>query len=79
MGVISTVNSSTLLFHSQQRQLIERSHSFFQHILSGKFPPLSNFIILFYKSKYDPKEAVALNIFKCFDSEEYTDRVRRPL
>lgn len=41
-------------------------------MLSGKFALLSNSKIPFYKSKYDPKEAIALDILKCLYSDEYT-------
>lgn len=59
------------MFFPQQKQLVEWLFSVLKHIPLGKFPQLSNSTIPFYKSKYDPKKPVALNVSKYLCSEEY--------
>lgn len=60
------------MFFPQQKQLTEWLYSVLKHMPLGKFPQLSYSTIPFYKSKYDPKNPIALNISKYLCSEEYT-------
>lgn len=59
------------MFLPQEKQLIDWLYFAFKHTLSGKLPLLCQMKIPFYKSKYNLKEAMALNISKCLYSHPY--------